>query len=172
MSLIKYNPINELDAITRRFDNLFDSFRPVLESGVTSQQAMFYPKVDIHEDERNIYFDVELPGLKRNDVKISVGEDRYLIIKGERYNERLFEGNNEITDKKDTLQKKHTAKKSTKECQPLRIERSYGSFLRTFTLPENVDAEHINAIFEAGVLEIKVPKKEVLKPKHIDVSIN
>ncbi|HYF03920.1 MAG TPA: Hsp20/alpha crystallin family protein [Patescibacteria group bacterium] len=194
MSLMKYDPLREFDAISRRFDNLFQSFRPAFESGLTTQQ-MFSPRVDIHEDEKNIYFDVELPGLKREDVKISVNEDRYLVLKGEKRVERRWGDEDHDSKKNETSENGSSERKSGKakeaskmeesaaiqsrnggsvmraERQPLRIERSYGSFTRTFTLPENADAEKIDAKFENGVLEITVPKKEPAKPKQIDVNI-
>jgi HSP20 family protein len=189
---MKYDPLREFDAISRRFDNLFNTFRPAFESGLTTQQ-MFSPNVDIHEDEKNIYFEVELPGLKREDVKISVNEDKYLIVKGEKRSERKWgdEGNSQenSSENKDGKSKNSKEKDQSKmeesaaiqsrnggsvmraERQPLRIERSYGSFTRTFTLPENADADNISASFVHGVLEITVPKKEPAKPKQIDVNI-
>lgn len=185
MSLMKYDPLREFDAISREFDSFFNQLRPTFEAGLTQQ--MYSPKVDIHQDNKHIYIEAELPGMRREDVKISINEDKFLVIKGEKRSERRWgaetEENRTSDENKNGKESKSKAEKSAEiesrnggsvmraERQPLRIERSYGSFTRTFTLPETADTENIDAKFENGVLEITVPKKEPAKPKQIDVNI-
>ncbi|MES2765231.1 MAG: Hsp20/alpha crystallin family protein [Bacteroidota bacterium] len=189
MSLMKYDPLREFDAISRGFDSFFNQLRPTFEAGLTQQ--MYSPKVDIHQDDKNIYIEAELPGMKPEDVKISINEDKFLVIKGEKRSERRWgndadENSNNSTENKNSSNGKESKSKGEKsaeiesrnggsvmraERQPLRIERSYGSFTRTFTLPETADTGNIDAKFENGVLEITVPKKEPAKPRQIDVNI-
>jgi len=103
------------------------------------------PAVDISEDKENVRIAVELPGLKKKDVKISM-DDGVLTLQGERKFER--------EEKKEDYH---------------RVERAYGSFSRSFTLPSNVDASKIQATMEEGILTIAIPKKEEAKPKEIEI---
>lgn len=105
------------------------------------------PRVDISETDKNFQIKVEVPGIKREDVKISI-EDNTLTIQGERKEEKKEEG-----------RKYH------------RIECSYGSFERQFGLPPNINQENIDAVFKDGVLMLELPKKEVEKPKQVEVKI-
>lgn len=105
------------------------------------------PRVDISETDKNFQIKVEVPGIKRDDVKISV-EDNTLTIKGERKEEKQEEG-----------RKFH------------RMECYYGSFERQFALPPNINQEKIDASFKDGVLVLDLPKKEVEKPKQVEVKI-
>jgi HSP20 family protein len=97
------------------------------------------PRVDISEDAKSVFIHAELPGLKKEDVKVTV-KDGVLVIKGEKKQEEKTEGKNYH-----------------------RIERRYGTFSRSFTLGDHVDAENINANFENGVLSLTLPKVEVRK---------
>lgn len=111
-------------------------------------QNAFVPRVDVAEDENNIYFHVELPGMEKQDVSVVVNNDNVLVIKGERKNEFKEEG-------------KHF----------VRMERGYSTFERSFTLPANVQTEAINAQFDNGVLNITLPKAESSKVKHIAIDV-
>lgn len=108
----------------------------------------YVPRVDISEDTNNIYVHAELPGLSKDDVKVTVSEGT-LILRGE---------------------KKHEEKKQDRNYY--RIERRYGEFVRQFTLPENVKEGDVRANFTSGILEITIPKSEPEKPKEHEVPIN
>lgn len=105
------------------------------------------PLVDISEDNEAVHINAELPGMTQKDVKISV-KDGVLTIRGER-----------------------EFKEEEKKKSYYRIERSYGTFARSFTLPTQVEADKINAAMKDGVLEVTVPKKEEAKPKEIEIKI-
>lgn len=111
-------------------------------------QTAFIPRVDVAEDANNVYLHVELPGMEKQDVNVSVSNDSVLTIKGERKNEFKEEGKNFV-----------------------RMERGYGVFERSFTLPTNVQTEAINAQFDNGVLNITLPKTEASKPKQIAIEV-
>jgi HSP20 family protein len=104
------------------------------------------PSVDIYEDKEKLILEAELPGMNRDDFDISV-ENNVLTLKGERKFEKKTEGDNYH-----------------------RIERSYGSFTRSFTLPQTVTAEGATADFENGVLRVSLPKREETKAKKIEIT--
>jgi HSP20 family protein len=106
------------------------------------------PAVDIYETDQAIVLKADLPDMKANDVDIRV-EDNMLYLKGERKME-----------------------KETKEENYHRVERSYGSFSRSFVLPRTVSSEKISADYQNGVLKITMPKREESKPKQIRVNVN
>jgi HSP20 family protein len=105
------------------------------------------PLADITEDDREYVIKAELPELRKEDVKVTV-ENGVLTISGE----RKFE--------KEEKQKKYH-----------RVERGYGSFVRTFALPEDADADKVKAVFKQGMLEVHLPKNEKAKPKQIEVQV-
>jgi HSP20 family protein len=105
------------------------------------------PAVDIYEDEHNITLKVEVPGIDEKDIDVRL-ENNTLTIRGE----RKFE-------------------KEEKEENYRRVERQYGSFSRSFTLPNIVDAENVSASYDKGVLEVRLAKKAEAKPKQIKVSV-
>ncbi len=109
--------------------------------------AQWAPLVDISEDEKEYLIKAELPEVKKDEVKVSVQND-VLSITGERKYE-----------KEEKNKKVH------------RIERAYGSFARTFTVPEDADAEQVAAEFRDGILKVHLPKTEKAKPKSIDVQV-
>ncbi len=109
--------------------------------------AEWSPLVDITEDEKEYLVKAELPEIKKEDVKLTV-QDNVLSISGERKSE-----------KEDTGKRYH------------RIERAYGSFLRSFTLPEDADGAKVSAEYKDGILRVHVPKSEKAKPKAIDVKV-
>jgi len=128
----------------RELANLFENFA----EGTGKDQLMsgsFVPPVDIYEDEHNLVLKLEIPGVSEADLDIQV-ENNTLTVKGE----RKFE-------------------KEEKEENFHRVERRYGSFLRTFRLPNTVDTETVEANYEKGVLRINLAKKAEAKPKQIKV---
>ena len=143
--LTRWDPFRELSVLQDRMNRLFQDFAPRGEQELTA--GNFVPPVDIYEDEQNVTLKVEVPGLDPKDVDVRV-ENNTLTIKGE----RKFE-------------------KEEKEENYRRVERQYGSFTRTFTLPTTVDAEKVSADYDKGVLKIKLAKKAEAKPKQIKVNV-
>ena len=138
----RWDPFEEMNTLRNRMDRLWS--RMAEEEPVL---ASWTPTSDIVETKDDIVIKAELPGLEEKDVNIEI-ENGILSIKGER-----------------------KAEKETEEKGYRRVERSYGSFLRTFTLPPNVEAEKISASFTNGLLEVHMPKKEGAKPRTIKVEV-
>jgi HSP20 family protein len=150
-NIIRRDPFWELtslhDRVNQLFNRSFNGFEGFgFEQPLTS--AEFLPPVDIFEDEHNITLQVEIPGVKDEDLNITL-ENNVLTITGE----RKFKAE----EKKDNFH---------------RIERRYGKFTRSFTLPTGVEFEKVNATFENGVLNVALPKKEEFKPKQITIGVN
>lgn len=146
MSIVRFDPLRSFEAIAKRFGELTDEF----EKGVNVEFGGFAPRVDISEDETKVYIHAEMPGLKKENVKVSISDDNVLQIKGEKIREEKTE-NNEKTF--------------------IRMERNFGSFSRSFILPENVKTDSIDAKFENGILEIMIDKAEPAKPKEVEIKI-
>ncbi len=145
MSIIKVDPFRSVDSVLRRMSDVFDD---VQRGGVRFEIGDFAPRVDIAHTDKAISFHAELPGLTKEDVKISINEDNVLTIRGEKKREETSEEKNFV-----------------------RVERSFGSFTRSFTLPDNLEASAVQATFENGVLNITIPKKEPAAPKEHVISI-
>jgi len=147
MAVVKWDPFRDLISIQDRMNRLFEQTlsRSRGEEGITA--ATWTPAVDIYETVDTIVIKAELPGLTREDIDIQI-EDNTLILRGE----RRFA--------KDVQQENY-----------LRIERAYGSFHRTFTLPATIQQEEIRAVFRDGVLELILPKTEGAKPKRISIEV-
>lgn len=140
-------PENELATMQGRVNRLFNEMLgpwPYGPEGGAINSA-WLPPVDVFEDKEGIKLTAELPGVKAEDVKISL-ENQTLTLRGEK---------KQIAE--ETVEKVH------------RYERSYGSFERTFTLPSTVDSERIQATFEDGILTVTLPKVEKAKPREIPV---
>lgn len=151
MTLIRWRPESELmpriSDLNREMNRLFDSFfrGEVADDGTIG--STWSPAVDILEKEDSYVLEAELPGLKKEDVKISV-QDNILTLRGEKKDER---------------------KESRKGY--LRMETGYGSFMRSFTLPTTINTSKIEAEFKDGVLKISVPKAEEAKERLIEVKV-
>ena len=147
-TLIRWDPFKDMDELQSRLTNLF-GLTPA-RTGNGGQELMtvsqWTPSVDIIEDEKEWLVKAELPEVKKEDVKVTV-EDGVLTITGER-----------------KLEKEEKDKKYH------RIERSYGNFNRSFSIPATVDEEKIRADYKDGVLKIALPKKEQAKPKQIKIA--
>lgn len=148
MTKIIAKPRNEFDIFPRYFRSIFEDVNR--EVAAIAPSGSYIPRVNISEDAANIYVAAELPGMSKDDVKITV-TDGILTLRGEKKSESKQEGRNYH-----------------------RIERRFGEFVRQFTLPENAQDDAVHASFKDGVLEIVVPKKEVEKPKErqIEISVN
>jgi HSP20 family protein len=146
-ALTKSNPFRELEEIQSRLSLLFGRtpLRGLSEETMTVSE--WTPLVDITEDEKEYLIKAELPEVKKEDVKVTV-EDGTLSITGERKFEKEEKG-----------KKYH------------RVERAYGSFMRSFTLPEGTTGDKVSAEFKDGVLKVHLPKSEEVKPKSIDVKV-
>ena len=134
MSLSKWEPFKELKEIEERFNQLFPR-----GSEMDSSLVDFSPSVNTREGDYAYHVEVDLPGVKKKDINVEVKNGR-LIISGER------KSNKEV--KKDNYH---------------RVESSYGKFERSFTLPDNIDSENVEANSKDGVLEVVIPKKERTK---------
>jgi HSP20 family protein len=151
MALIRWRPGAEftprISDLSREMNRLFDSFfhSDIADDGTLA--ATWIPAVDILEQDDSYEFEAELPGLKKEDVKISV-QDNILTLRGDKKDER---------------------KESKKGY--LRMETNYGSFSRSFTLPTTINASKIEAEFKDGVLKIHIPKAEEAKSKMIEVKV-
>ncbi|OGV96445.1 MAG: molecular chaperone [Nitrospinae bacterium RIFCSPLOWO2_02_FULL_39_110] len=148
MALVRWEPFKDLLSIHERMNRLFEDtlFRP---RGMEEELAKgtWAPAVDIYETQNDIVLKAELPGLTQKDINVEV-RDNTLILKGE----KKFE-------------------KEVKEENYHRIERSYGSFQRMFTLPDTIQQDKVKAKFKEGVLEIVMPKEEKAKPKLVKVDV-
>ena len=151
MTLVRFEPFRELENIGRRVNDRVNEFVKMMEAdGGGWERNRFVPRVDVAEDEKNLYIHAELPGMTKENVQVTVDDERILTIRGEKKQEEQTE------DKKKNF---------------VRIERNYGSFTRSFTLPDNVNAEAISAAFENGVLNVTLPKMEPAKPKEVNIAI-
>jgi HSP20 family protein len=145
----RWDPFKELEEMQSRLGTLFGRV-PARTNGEKEEAitvAEWAPLVDIVEDEKEYVIKAELPDLKKEDVKVNVQND-VLTIAGERKYEKEEKG-----------KKYH------------RIERAYGSFERSFTLPEDADGSKVAAEFKDGLLKIHLPKSEKAKPKSIEVKV-
>src|SRR5436305_6826561 len=139
-----FTPFNDFRTLQARvFEPFFGRFN-FLEDQLPS--GAWAPAVDVSEEGDKIFVKVEVPGMDEKDLKVNF-EDGVLTVSGERTFERKDERNYH------------------------RIERSYGTFTRTFTLPRTVDANQITASYRNGILEIEIPKKEEAKPKQIAINV-
>lgn len=151
MLLTRWNPTRDLLNVEREFNRLFNSLSGTFGNKVNDNEeyenAVWSPLTDISENKDNFILKIDLPGMTKNDVKISFANGQ-LTISGERKDERI---------ENDT--------------QYHRIERVYGKYFRSFTLPKEVKADNISAEFVNGQLTITVPKAEEIKPKEIEVKV-
>jgi HSP20 family protein len=145
--ITRWDPFREFSTLQDRMNRLFrDSYGPEgREESLTT--TTFAPPVDVYEDEHTVSLKIEVPGIDEKDIDVRI-ENNVLTVHGE----RKFE-------------------KDEKEENFRRVERQYGSFTRTFTLPTTVDAEKVSANYDKGILKIALPKKAEAKPKQIKVNV-
>ena len=146
-TLAKWNPFRELDDFQRRLGTFFGRTPLAGEGGETISAVEWAPAVDVTEDDKEFLIKAELPEVKKEDVKVTI-EEGTLHIAGERKFEKEEKG-----------KKYH------------RIERSYGSFERAFTVPEGTKPEAMTAEYKDGILRVHLPKSETPKPKPIQVKV-
>ena len=143
MTLVRWNPMRDVLAMQEQMSRLMND--PYGRPSDEMDYGAWLPPVDLKEEETRYVVDVELPGLKKEDIEVHL-ESGVLTIRGE----RRFE-------------------KDTKKENYHRIERAYGKFSRSFSLPTRVNAEGISAQYRDGVLQVIVPKAEESKPKKIAI---
>jgi HSP20 family protein len=145
MAMMRWDPFRELGLLQDRMNRLFEDAGRGWRADEPSATTSWSPAVDIYETEGEIIVQAELPGVERNDITLNL-ENNVLTLKGE----RRFE-------------------KETKQENYHRIERSYGTFSRTFSIPAIVNDEKIRADYKDGILKIALPKKDQVKPKQIKI---
>ncbi len=148
MALIRWDPFREMSALQERMNRLMSDYRTRAPLGEEEMaQGSWIPPVDIYETKDSIVLNIELPGVTKEDMNLEV-KDNTLTIRGEKKLE-----------------------KDVKEDSFHRMERTYGSFMRAFTLPSTVQQDKVKAKFKDGILEIQIPKAEEAKPKQIKVEV-
>lgn len=147
MLITRYNPSKEIQEFRKGFDNLNSLLNSMIENRGRISKTDFTPTVNTREGEHAYHVEVDLPGVKKEDIHVDV-KDGVMTISGER-----------------------KTKEEVKEEDYYRVESSYGKFERSFSLPENVDEENIHAESQDGVLEVIIPKleKPVKEAKRIEV---
>jgi len=150
MAIVRlWDPMKELSTLQNRMSRVFeDTFGAPLFRGEQPGAGTWAPAVDIFETDGEIVVKAEVPGIARDQVRVEV-DDGVLTLRGE----RKFE-------------------KEVKEENYHRVERTYGAFHRSFTLPDSVDPERVRAELKDGVLEVRLGKREQAKPKQIQVKVN
>ena len=149
-ALTRWNPFREMEELQNRMAGFFGLTPGRLSNGAQESMALaeWTPSVDIAEDDKEWVIKADLPEVKKEDVKVTV-ENGVLHITGERKLEKEEKG-----------RKYH------------RVEWSYGSFLRSFVLPDGADGSKVNADFKDGVLKVRLPKNEKARPKAIEVKVD
>jgi HSP20 family protein len=147
--LATWNPFRELDEVQNRLGGLFSGRFPRFGDGSGGLKlADWSPQVDITEDDKEYLIKADLPEMKKDEIKVNV-ENGVLSVSGERK-----------TEKEEKNKKFH------------RIERSYGTFQRSFALPDDADGTKVKAEFKEGVLRVHLPKNPVAKPRAIEVKVD
>jgi HSP20 family protein len=145
MALMKWRPDHDSFGLRREIDRLFDDFFTG-DEGAIGKLALI-PAIDVTEDKESICVKAELPGVEQKDIQVTL-QDGVLVIRGEKRQE---------TEEKD--KNFH------------RVERRYGSFIRSIGMPSSVDPNKVKASFKNGVLSVTVTKKEEAKPKSINIEV-
>lgn len=148
MAVIRWEPARELSSLQQEMNRLFGSFFDApLGAGDGNALRRWIPAMDLVEEGESYVLRADLPGVSEDEVNVEL-EDNVLTISGERKSRH-----------EDQREGYH------------RIERAFGSFSRSLTLPEGVDADSIDASFDLGVLEVRVPKPEQRKPRRVAISV-
>src|ERR671938_387460 len=146
MSIVRYDPFRDLRGLQDEVNRLFSTNLSRVFGDEEIARGAWSPSVDIYENKDQIVLEAELPGMSREDFDLSI-ENNVITLRGE----RRFE-------KKDESDNYH------------RVERSYGSFTRSFTLPPTVSPENVTAEYKNGVLRVTLPKREEVKARRIEIA--
>ncbi len=148
MAIIRWEPAREIGALQSEVNRLFGTFFDTQAGGGGAvAPRRWVPAMDLVEDGDHYVLRADLPGVREDDVKIEL-DDNVLTVSGERKSQH--------DEQRDGYR---------------RIERSYGSFSRSLTVPDGIDPERIEASFDGGVLEVRVPKPERAKPRRVAISV-
>jgi HSP20 family protein len=142
MGYYRMNPARGIEEFVKQFQGIADS----IEKGITVESGNFSPRLDVTENDANFIVHIELPGVAKSDVKVSVNDEYLMTIEGD--------------------------KKRSDDSSLLRSERVFGAFKRNLQLPETADVEKIKATYNQGVLELTIDKKIPESPKQYEVIIN
>ncbi len=143
--LVRWDPFRELETLRDEVERVFDTFFG--RRGLAGREPVFLPAIDVEETDDAFIVRAELPGMKKEDIKITLTEDS-LTLSGERKREK--EEKNKVYH---------------------RMEIAYGKFVRTIEFPVDVDPSKAKAVYKDGILEITIPKSEKAKPKEIEIEI-
>jgi HSP20 family protein len=143
--MIRFSPSNELRRLQREIDSVFQNMYPA-DGDREAPATGWTPRVDLSETEDAYHIHLDLPGVDKDDVDINL-QDGTLTIRGERKEQAREEGTNTV-----------------------RVERSFGQFFRSFTLPQTIKQDDIRATYDNGVLAVEVPKAEETKPRRIEIN--
>lgn len=147
MALIRWEPARELNSLQSEMNRLFNTFFDAPTGGDGGSMRRWIPPMDLMETEQHYVLKADLPGLTEDDINIEL-ENNILTVSGDRKAEQEQKGEGYY-----------------------RVERAFGTFARTLTLPEGVDPDGIAASFDNGVLEVRIPKPEETKPRRVSISV-
>jgi HSP20 family protein len=146
MAIVRWEPLRELGSLQNEMNRLFNTVFDTPPPGNGGTLRRWVPAMDLVETDDHFVLRADLPGMKQDDVKIEL-EDTTLTVSGERKAEHESKGEGYY-----------------------RVERAFGEFSRSLTLPQGVDPEAVSANFENGVLEVRIPKPEARKPRRIEIA--
>jgi HSP20 family protein len=146
MAIVKYNPFRELRTMQDQMNRMLDMAWN-REFGEELKEGVWQPPVDIYEDEQSVVIKAEVPDVEQKDIEVRI-ENNTLTLKGER---------------------KHSSE--IKKENYYRVERYFGQFQRSFSLPQSIDQDKVQATCEKGILTIILPKRDEMKPKQISVEV-
>jgi HSP20 family protein len=145
MALVRWEPVRELDALQSEMNRLFDGFFGAGRGTNGTRARRWIPAMDLVESEDHLVLRADLPGMSEDDIEIEI-KDGVLTVSGERKSEQEH-----------------------KDEGYYRVERAFGSFSRSLTLPDGVSADQVSANFDKGVLEVRIPKPEERKPQRVQI---
>jgi HSP20 family protein len=146
MTIVRWEPLRELGSLQNEMNRLFNTVFDAPAPGNGGTMRRWMPAMDLIETDEHFVLRADLPGLDEDDIKIEI-EDGTLTVSGER-----------------------KAEHESKNEGYYRVERAFGGFSRSLTLPKGVDPEGVSANFDRGVLEVRIPKPEERKPRRIEIS--
>jgi len=144
MTVVRFEPLRELSSLQNEMNRLFNT---VFDTPVTGANRRWVPAMDLVETDDAFVLRADLPGMTQDDVKLEI-EDSVLTVSGER-----------------------KAEHETKQEGFYRLERAFGAFSRSLTLPKGIQADAVSAAFTNGVLEVRIPKPEQAKPRRIEIAV-